>query len=261
VAGSPPDIAGHTLAPLGRVFGQTVTIGRYLTPENIRLGLSGLAAGFVVGLVWRVVIRVRWGGLPVVLAVLIAAHHTGRTDRFRWDSAATVSTFVLLLAGLGMAQLVARFAIGSVWAAVGSLVSAGGVYVGVPETGPAVVVAGALSGLAAALAVTGSRWAPTAGLGMAAVLGWAAMSGAVGRPWAVVGGALCTGVAPWFGLRTLLPTPRRQWRPGPWLLGAHVTLVILAARWIGVAPDAGWLRVAAVAAAGLAIAMATQRPE
>jgi hypothetical protein len=46
---------------------------------------------------------------------------------------------------------------------------------------------------------------------------------------------------------------------GPWLLGAHAVLVIMAARWIGVVPNAGWHRVVVVATLGLAVAVATER--
>ena len=73
-----------------------------------------------------------------------------------------------------------------------------------------------------------------AGPGMAAVIGWAAVSGATGRPWPTIGGALCTGVAPWFAVRWLFPVAWGRWNPGPWLLGVHMGLVVLASRWIGV---------------------------
>jgi hypothetical protein len=234
------------------------TIGRYLTPDVVRLGLSGVAVGSVVGLVWRAGGRVRWGGVPFVLAVLVAARHTGRSDWFRWDEAVGVGVLVALLAGLGAARLLTSPAVGWAWVAAGSLFSAAGVWAGVPETGPAVLVGGGLAGLVAACALTRSAWAPTAGVGVAAIVGWAALSGAAGRPWAAVGGALCTGVAPWFALQSLLPTWSRSRRPGPWLLGVHMVLVILAARWIGVVPHAGWPRVTLVVGVGLAAVVATR---
>jgi hypothetical protein len=197
--------------------------------------------------------------VPFVLAVLVAARYAGRSDWPRWDAMAGAGVCVTALAGLGAARLLTEPAIGWGWVAAGSLVSAAGVWAGVPETGPALLVGGGLTGLAATAAVTRSHWASAAGVGVAAVVGWAALSGAAGRPWAAVGGALCTGVAPWFALRPLFPTPSRSRSAGPWLLGAHVALVVLAARWIGVVPHAGWRRVAAVAAAGLAVAVATRR--
>ncbi len=106
--------------------------------------------------------------------------------------------------------------------------------------------------------VTRSRWGRTAGFGVATVVGWAALSGAAGRPWAAAGGALCTGLAPWFALRPLHRLVHRR-SLGPWLLGVHTVLVVLAARWIGVAADPGWGRVALVAAAGLTVAVTTGR--
>ncbi len=240
-------------------IGHDVTIGRYLTPETIRLGLSGLATGAVAGLAWRAAGRARWGGTPFVLAILAAAGLSGRSDWPRWDAMTATGAFVVLLAGAGAGRLLADPAAGWGWVAAGSLVSALGVWAAVPETGPALLAGGGLTGLAATAALIRSRWGPAAGVGVAAVLGWAALSGAAGRPWAAVGGALCCGVAPWFAARPLLPSPSWSRSPAPWLLGAHVVLVILAARWIGVVPHAGWPRVAAVAAAGLAVAVATRR--
>jgi hypothetical protein len=233
------------------------TIGRYLTPDTIRLGLTGLAAGSAAGLAWRVAGRTRWGAVPFVLSVLAAARYAERTDWPRWDAMVAAGAVVVMLAGAGAARLLADPAAHWAWVAAGALISAAGVWAGVPETGPALLAGGALTGLAATAALTRARWAPAAGVGIAAVVGWAALSGAAGRPWAAVGGALCTGAAPWFALRPLLPPHGRS--PGPWLLGAHAVLVILAARWIGVIPHAGWPRVGLVVLAGLAVTKATRR--
>jgi hypothetical protein len=253
------DRSGILRADGGTLIGHDVTIGRYLTPETIRLGLVGVAAGSVVGLAWRVAGRARWGPVPFVLAVLLAAYYAGRSDWPRWDAMAAFGAVVILLAGAGAARLLADPAVQWPWLAAGSLGSAAGVWAGVPETGPAVLAGAALGGLAVSAALTRARWAPTAGLGIAVAVGWAALSGAAGRPWAMVGGALCTGVAPWFALHPLLPTASRTWTPGPWLLGAHAAAVMLAARWIGAAPHPGWLRVAAVTAVGVAVAAGTRR--
>src|SRR5207244_3146213 len=140
-------------------------------------------------------------GLPFVLTVLVAARSTGRSD---WPSATgmvVVGAIVTVLGSLGAFRLLAGCEVGWGWVAAGSLVSIAGVWAGVPETGPALITGGALAGLAVATAVTRSHWVPSAGLGIAAVVGWAALAGAVGRPWATLGGALCTGVAPWVALR------------------------------------------------------------
>jgi hypothetical protein len=232
-------------------------MGRFLTLEALRLGLTGLAVGLAVGLAWGVVGRRRWGAAPFPLAVLVAARLADRSDWPHWDAHAAVGAILSVLAGVGAARLLADPAAGQAGLAAGALISAAGVYAGVPETGPALLVGGGLTGLAVSAALTRARWAPAAGAGVAVVVGWAALSGAAGRPWAAVGGALCTGIAPWFAFRRLLPTSPGRWGIGPWSLGAHAALVIIAARWVGVVPHAGWLRVAAVAAGGFALAAVT----
>ena len=235
-----------------------VWIERYLTDEAIRLGLSGFAAGSLTGVAWRIAGNVRWRAMVVVMAVLVGAGLTGRSDWPQWDPASGCGAILVLLAGAGTARLLAESAIGWQWVAVGALISAGGVWAGVPETGPALLVAGAVAGLAVTAAITRSQWEPSAGVGLAAVLGWAALSGAAGRPWAALGGGLCLGVAPWFAH---LPRATRGWgrvrRFG--LLGGHIALVILASRWIGVDPHAGWGRVVVMVFAGIVVAMTVRR--
>lgn len=172
---------------------------------------------------------------------------------------AAAGALIMVLAGCGAGRLRAESAVGWRWVAAGSLASAAGIWAGVPETGPAVLAGACLSGLAASGALTRAKWAPGAGMGLAAVLGWAALSGASGRPWAAVGGALCSGVAPSFALWPRLPVRVRSRPPGPWLLVAHLGLVVLAARWVGVDPDAGWARVVILAIVGLGVAGVTRR--
>lgn len=239
-----------------------MTIGRYVTSEAVRLGLCGTAAGLVVGLVWRAAGRTRWGAGPFVVAVLAAAGLTGRFDWPRFlDPMVAAGAVVTMLAGAGASRCLADRATHWAWVAAAALISAAGVWAGVPETGPALLAAGGLIGLVVITALTGASWAPAAGVGVAAVLGWGALSGAAGRPWAALGGALCAGVAPWLPLRLMIPTPRgRSGRtPRPWPLGAHAALVLLAARWIGVDPHAGWGRVVIVVFAGMLVAIAPRR--
>ena len=238
-------------------IGQDVTIGRYLTPETLRLALTGFVAGVAAGLAWRAVGRSHWGGVPFVVAVLAGAGLSNRFDWVLWDAMVFVGGVLMMLAGVGIAGLLAD-AVPWGWVAAGALISTAGVWAGVPEVGPAVVVGGCLTGLGTTAALFRASWAPSAGLGVAAVIGWAALTGAAGRPWAAVGGALCAGMAPWLALRPLLPTNPWSWRAGPWLLGAHAVLVVVAARWIAVVPQAGWHRVAVVGVAGLAVATATR---
>ena len=223
----------------------------------IWLGLSGLAIGSLAGAVWRVGGRFRWGSGVFVVALLAAAGLTGRSDWPRWDTATVGAAILVLMAGVGTARFLAEQVFGWPWVAAGALCSAAGVWAGVPETGPVLLVGGALAGLAATAGLTRSQWKPSAGPGIAAVIGWAALSGAAGQQWAAIGGSLCFGVAPWFAL---VPAGRRRSRSaGLTLLGAHIVLVVLAARWVAVDPDAGWGRVSIVAAAGLAVAVVTYR--
>jgi hypothetical protein len=247
---------------VGTGIGHDVTIGRYLTPEAMRLGLFGLAAGTAVGLTWRLAGRARWGAAPFLLAVLVSARLTGRSDWPNWDATTAAGAFVTLLAGVGAGRLLCgQLALGWGWVAAAALISAVGVWAGVPETGPSLLAGGVVIGLSATAALTRARWAPMAGVGVAAIVGWAALSGAAGQGWATIGGAMCSGMAPWFALAPTLSTSCRcrSRKPGLWLLCAHSVLVLVAARWIGVAPDAGWGRVAVVAMAGCAVAVATGR--
>ena len=233
-------------------------VGRYLTPETIRLGLLGAIAGSVAGVAWRLVGR-RWGALPFIIAFVVG---TGVAGRFSWpqsDVMAAIGGFVTIMACVGSGTLLADSRIRWEWVAAGALTSTAGVWAGVPETGPPVLAAACFAGLAAQAAVSRSYLSPAAGAGMAVVVGSAAFIGASGRPWAMIGGALCTGIAPWFSLRRLLPESPLSWPPGPWLLCAHAGLTALAARWISVDPQPGWGRVAAVAFAGLAVVLITRR--
>jgi hypothetical protein len=226
-----------------------------LTPEAIRLGVSGLAVGSLAGLAWRASGRTRWGAAPFIVAAVLAAVLTGRFDRPRWSVPVAGGAVVTLVGGAGATRLLSEPSTDWRWVAVGAVVSLTGVWVGVPETGPAVLTAGLLVGLTLTAAVTDARWAPSSALGLCLLFGWAALSGAAGRPWATVGGALCTGLAPWLSF----PVARFRGDPpsGRWLLAAHMLVVLAAARWIAVRPDAGWLRVTMVALVGAA---ATRRP-
>ena len=170
-----------------------------------------------------------------------------------------LAAIVAILAGVGATRLLADSPANWAWLAVAALVSAGGVWAGVPETAPALLAAGGMAGLIAAARLTAARWAPTAGLGLGLILGWAALTGAAGRPWAALGGALCSGVAPWFALPRRSPNRGNSLGARPWLLGAHASIVFVAARWIGVDPAPGWGRVAIVIFAGVLVACAARR--
>jgi hypothetical protein len=236
-----------------------IIIGQYVTAHTIHLGVSGLIAGLATGIGWRAAGRARWGAAPFLVAGVAAAALVRRSDWPGWYGMVGAGAVITVLAGAGAAHLLADSVTHWAWVAAGALISAGGVWAGVPETGPAVLAAGGILGLAAAAGLTRARWTSTAGWGVACVLGWAALSGAAGRPWAALGGALCTGVAPWLALASLFSGRRPSRKSGPWLLGAHLALVILAARWIGVDPHAGWIRVGIVAFVGIGVSMSTSR--
>lgn len=235
------------------------TIGQYVTSDTIRLGVSGLIAGLATGLGWRAAGRARWGAAPFLVAAVVAAALARRSDWPGWYGMVAAGATVSVLAGAGAAHLLADSATHWAWVAAGALISVAGVWAGVPETGPAILAAGGIFGLAAAASLTGARWSSTAGWGVASVVGWAALSGAAGRPWATLGGALCTGIAPWLALASPSSGRRPSRISGPWVLGAHLALVILAARWIGVDPHAGWIRVGIVAFVGIAVSIRAAR--
>ena len=244
----------HLAAP-----GDNMTFGRYVTSDAIRLGTFGLVAGMAVGFAWRTAGRLRWGVAPFMMTVVIAAALSGRSDWPHWSGMVGAGAIVTLFAGVGAGRLLANPAIHWSWVGAGALISVAGVWAAVPETGPALVVGGGLVGLSAAAGLTRAHWSPAAGAGAATVLGWAALSGSAGYPWAALGGALCTGVAPWFALSRMLPTTAASWCPRRWVFGAHVALVVIAARWIGVDPHAQWGRVAVVAFAGIVVSVTSQR--
>jgi len=241
-------------------IGKDDGIGRYVTSETIRLAVSGLVAGLTAAVLWRAAGRTRWGPTPFVVALLGAAAVTGRFDEPGRYLLVAVGGLIVVLAAAGVVRFLGDSGLHWRWVGVAALVSAGGVWAAVPETGPALVAGGALAGLVAAGLLTGARWAPSAGVGVAAALGWAALSGASDRPWAALGGALCAGVAPWLAVRPVLPTPRWSGRPGPWFLAGHLGLVIASSRWIAIDPRPDWGRVSVVAIAGVLVAMA-YRPQ
>src|ERR1044071_9900144 len=115
---------------------------RFLTPEAIRLVLSGLGAGAGAGVAWRLVGRSRLGAAPFLLAVLAAARYVDRSDWVHWDWVIAIGVVVTFLSGVGAARLLASYSPDWRWVAAGALVSAGGVWAGVPENGPALLVGG-----------------------------------------------------------------------------------------------------------------------
>lgn len=147
------------------------------------------------------------------------------------------------------------------------LVSLVGIYLTVPETGPALVVLGAMTGSAwlawpAGIARLGGDTCP----GIVALSVWMVISGGQTRATAVVGGLVCLG--------TLVLEPIGRWFAGQWgmvappgraarlvLAVSHVALVGIAARGVGFAPSAASAAVGAgiLGVVGLAVGVVVSR--
>jgi hypothetical protein len=232
-------------------------IDRFVTAENIRLLLAGLLAGGVAAAIvppWRR--AVPW--YAVTVAVLGARLLSRRSDwPDHWDGTTTVSLLIVVAGASGARRVARGWTRDGRWVGLALLASSVGVWAGVPETGPAIVVGGVIAGLTLVSGRAGVT--PTGAAVLTLAIGWAALAGAIGRPWASVGGALALGALPGLGVARVLP--RRWSRPaGPWLLAAHVVLAAIAARWIGVAPNAGWARVAVVLGASMTVGLPARRP-
>jgi hypothetical protein len=236
-----------------------VSVGRYLTPDTIQFGIVGVAVGATAGAAWWAAGRVRWGACPFIIAFAVAGALTNGINAPQWGAQAVVGGLLTLMACFGGRRLPSDLQLGWGWTVAGALASAVAVWAAVPETTPAVLAGACLTGVALSAAATRSVLSPAAASGMAAVIGWAALSGAEGRPWAAVGGVLCVGVAPWFALKQPLFPTARTVSAGTWLLGAHAALAVTAARWSAVDQNPGWLRVMAVGMIGMATAAVTRR--
>jgi hypothetical protein len=225
----------------------------------VRLLLGGLAAGTAVGLIAARRGARCWGPAAVLTAAVWGAAATGRWDGPTGRSVElALAALVLCAAGAGTVVIAGTGRQAWRWVAAGALLSLSGVFLAVPETGPAVVAAGVTLGLVGAAVSTRSGIAPLGGAALAVLVGWAALSGAVGRSSAVLGGCLCTGLAPWLALRGRLPTDRWGLRPGWWLLAVHGALVIAAARWVAIAPTVQVDRASVLIAAALLTTIATR---
>jgi hypothetical protein len=220
--------------------------------ENLRLFASGMSGGTVAVLLSRLVNRRAVSVVAVAAATLLAVLLSSRTDAVeRVDAYVVLAGLVVAASAIGAANVVRVSGPQSLFVLAAAAVSCAGVFAGVPETGPAVIAGGVIGGLALAAGVTRLTLTPTGGGALAMLVGWAALSGAAGRPWAAIGGALCTGIAPWLAV----VRRRRLSRAGAWMLAVHAGLVIAASRWIAVSGQ-GWARVAVVGAAGAVGAVA-----
>jgi hypothetical protein len=229
-----------------------------LTAENLRLLAGGLATALAVAFLWSARGVRTWSGTAFAVATAWAAALLSQRDGIGEIDGYVVVALAVVACGIGGAsQLLAPR--NTPWAELGAAISLAGVFLGVPETGPSVIVLGVLAGFAVAVATRRGRVGRSMSVGFGVGFAWAVVSGATGRPWAAVGGALCVGLAPWLGVRRWLPGLGTGISAGPWLLAVHAAIVLAAARWIAVVPDPGWERVAVLAVAGLATALVTRK--
>ncbi len=225
---------------VGLALGATVTGLAVAVPRARSTTVVGLAGGTTLALLLTT------AGLPAGAGVALGATAAG------------------VLAGAGAARLTTMAAPPVVAGAV--LLTALGVWLSVPDTEAPILVVGAL-----AVWATVAWWTPTmaepgrAGdwMALAAVIGWATLVGARGRPASAVGALACWGVV------VVIPVVMRGTRRVPHpaiVLGLQAATVLAAARWAARVDDVGQglLRAAVVLAASAAatvLAGAMARPQ
>ncbi|WP_436796300.1 hypothetical protein [Actinospongicola halichondriae] len=133
--------------------------------------------------------------------------------------------------------------------------AAAGVWLGVPENDPVLIVVGVIVGL---LAVGRHRDAGV-GWGLGLALAWTVVIGSVDTGWSFVGGLLCLSPLVAVALRPLVPAPRFSLAAWPWVVVGAWSVSLVAARWVAVAPDATWTRVVAVGAGAAALGLVVRR--
>ena len=227
----------------------------YLTEGNLRLLVIGASgAAMAVALVALLRGRPRWiaGWLGPALGLFAI-------DWLRWpepspDVVRVAATLVVgVLAGAGYERLTRPPHV----AALTLLASAGGVWLAIPENSPVAIVIGAVLGLA----LCGAVAAPGVGYGLGLALAWTVLLGARTHGYSFDGGLLC--LAPLAARPVVDALGRRRgggWLPAwPWLVIGTAGLSVASARWIGVAPDSTWPRVAVIGAGAAVLAVLVRR--
>lgn len=225
----------------------------YFRQQNLRLALLGAAAAALTVVVLR-----KWPGratsgwLIGAVANLLGLYMTNWhrwPDPVAWRLIAAV--VIAALAGLGYEKLRLASSVRPWVPALVLLTCCGGVWLAVPENSPVIVVAGVIIGLL----LSGQLYAPAVGYALTAAAAWSVLVGARSTGYSFDGGLLS--FAPLAALPPVhLFRHRRRLRlpPWPWLVVGSSGVAFAAARWVGVAPDATWPRIAVVAAAALVVA-------
>jgi hypothetical protein len=118
-----------------------------------------------------------------------------------------------------------------------ALASLVGVWAGVPETSAALLAAGVVTGLAAALRLVGGTLRPSAAVAIGVAPAAAAVAGAVGDWHALVGGLLCSATLVALGTGPPVATVR----VGPLAAATALQLAggLVAARHVGIVGEVG----------------------
>ena len=234
-------------------------MNQYLTAENVRLALSGLAGGAGTGVLWALRRQSSIGPVGVAVAVAVAFVLGRPWWRIAdWSTPVLIAATATLLAVLGAVDAAKQPRVGWLPTSFAVLVSALAVWLAVPETAPIVMGIAVTAGLIGSAIATSASLSPWAIASLTALVGAAGIAGAVGRTSATIGAALCLGLLLWFTFRRRLP-----WRgllpPGPWLLLAHGVLALATARRIAIAPNLDEASVALVVGCGLAVTAISRR--
>lgn len=229
----------------------------YVTEDNIRLLFVGAGATTLIAtLLQRFRVGAWWllGWLASVLGFFVARW-------LDWPDPPVhrlVPTIVVgALAAVGLERLRAFGAsvADRTWT---MLAICGAVWLAIPENRPIVVIAGAVLALALCRPRSDPRWLDS---GFVFAISWAVLLGAHIRDFALVGGLLCS--APLVGAALVGALPGGRWRFSvsvwPWFIAGTAALGFASARWVGVAPDASWVRVGVIGASGLVLAAIVRR--
>lgn len=228
-------------------------LGVYASPQNFRLLLTGAGAATLAVAALALVRSGRVGGLLLgALGPLLGLYITHWVS---WPdpTAARLATALVVgvVAGAGYERLRSARGIHRGVPVLVLLASCGGVWLAVPENSPVLVVTGVTLGVV----LCGRSMDAGVGYGIALAVAWSVLIGARPTGFSFVGGLLT--LAPLVAVAVVSSLGRgRRWTipAWPWLIMGSGAVAFAAARWIGVAPDATWLRVVVVGGAAALLA-------